>query len=837
MPKPVESRSVTDRVSSPSARSDADETQPVAGLVGAPTDTRFGPPAARGEVGTLGPYRIVKLLGRGGMGVVYAALDTRLERRIALKVMLPKFAADRADRDRFLREARAVARIKHDNVVAVYEADERNGVPYFAMEFLAGYPLNEYLQKKGTPTVPQVLRIAVETAAGLAAVHKIGLVHRDIKPANLWLEAPHGRVKVLDFGLVRLVDADVELTQNGALLGTPSYMSPEQGRGERVDHRADLFSLGAVMYRLCTGQPPFFGASTMAVLTALATEEPTPVRELNPAVPEPLAALIHQLLAKRADARPRSADEVLKRLRAIAQNRPVSPARGMEQPQSELPVVYVSLPVTAVSDANPFADIDMTETEIVSPQTVAPSAAPARKRADGRWLWAAAGFAALLALASGITIIIKNKDGTETKIEVPDGSTVTVKDKGGKTLAKVGPEPKPKPAVATDPERRAAESVMSLGGIVRIDGMDRDLRAVADLPRERFTLTTASFEDSKRVTEEGLAHFKDCKELAVLNLGYTNVTDAGLAHFKDCKRLYKLVLWRTEISDAGLAHFKDCTEVRELLLDGVKLTDDGLAHFKGCKSLEVLSIPATGVTDAGLAQLKGHKALRVLIAPDTPVTDAGLEHLKKLKELRELHLGGTRVTDAGLEHLRKLEALTHLGLGGTAVTDAGLVHVTELDQLQQLNLGGTRVTDAGLDHVKENKGLTFLWLNDTKVTDAGVKSLKGLKNLYHLNLRNTPVTDAGLAHLTGLKELRELFLEGTPVTDAGLATLTELKGLHHLMLIDTAVTDAGLAHLKGLKELKTLRLQGTKVTAKGVADFQAAVPECKVEHTADVAEK
>src|SRR5262249_46369501 len=160
----------------------------------------------------------------------------------ALKVMLPRYATDPAARARFLREARAAARVKHDNVVTVYEADERDGVPYIAMEFLEGYPLDEYLRKKGCPPIPQALRIAAEAAAGLAAAQNLGLVPRDVKPANLWLEAPQGRVKVLDFGLARPVDAEAELTRAGAVVGSPAYMSPEQARGERVDHRTDLFS-------------------------------------------------------------------------------------------------------------------------------------------------------------------------------------------------------------------------------------------------------------------------------------------------------------------------------------------------------------------------------------------------------------------------------------------------------------------------------------------------------------------------------------------------------------------------------------------------------------------
>jgi serine/threonine protein kinase len=688
MSVPSEPRLKVETAAAPSARSDVDETVASPPAADASTVCGFDPPAAGGEVGTLGPYRVVKELGRGGMGAVYAAVDTRLDRQIALKVMLPASAADANAKGRFLREARAAARIKHDNVVTVYEADERLGVPYIAMEFLDGYPLDGYLKKKGNPAVPQVLRIAAEVAAGLAAAHKIGLVHRDIKPANLWLEAPHGRVKVLDFGLAKPVNAEVELTQSGAIVGTPAYMSPEQARGEKVDSRTDLFSLGGVLYRLCTGKLPFPGPSTMAVLTALGTQEPPPVRDVNPDVPEQLAALIHQLLAKRADARPQSAAEVVKRLRAIAATLATPRALPVNPSASEPQVVYVPIEVTAAPDASPFADLDEPDTESASR---APVAAPVRKKPGRRWRAVAAGFAAFSALVlCGVIVVIRNKDGTETKIEVPDGATVTVKGKDGKTLAQVGQELKP--VVAADPDRKAAEWVIAQGGSVRVDGADEDIKAVAELPKDRFTVT--------QVTLDG-----------------------------------------TKVSDAGLVYLKDLKGLTELYLDGTKVTDAGLVYLKDLKGLTELTLRSTAVTDAGLARLKGLNGLTQLYLNSTAVTDAGLVHLKEFKVLTGLNLCNTAVTDAGMVHLK---GLTWLSLNDTAVSDAGLERLKDLKGLTQLYLSRTAVTDAGLVHLKGLKGLTELYLIRAKVTDAGLVHLKELKGLTWLELRKTGVTAKGL---------------------------------------------------------------------------------------------
>ena len=238
------------------------------------------------EIGRLGGYRVLKELGRGGMGAVYQAEDPKLKRLVALKVMLPRLAADASARRRFLREAQAMAAVHHDHVVTIYQVEEDNGVPFLAMEFLQGMPLDKWLKDGRKPNLAQILRMGREIAEGLAAAHARGLIHRDVKPGNIWLDSDHkGRVKILDFGLVRVGTDDVHLTHSGAIVGTPAYMSPEQGAGQKVDARTDLFSLGCILYRFCTGAMPFAGDTTMALLTALAIADPKPVRELNPDTP------------------------------------------------------------------------------------------------------------------------------------------------------------------------------------------------------------------------------------------------------------------------------------------------------------------------------------------------------------------------------------------------------------------------------------------------------------------------------------------------------------------------------------------------------------------------
>ncbi len=307
----------------------------------------LGPPQAVGELGRFGPYPVLGELGRGGMGVVFLAEDPRLGRRVALKVMRPSLAANPAARRRFLREARAVAALTHDNVVPVFHAGEEDGLPYLLMPVLHGETLETRLQREGRLPPAAVLRLGTEVAEGLYHAHQHGLVHRDVKPGNVWVEAGTGRVKVLDFGLVRAADEAGALTNQGALLGTPSYMAPEQiepAAAVPVDHRCDLFALGCILYRACTGTPPFHGAGVSATLWAVLNHRPPPPRSLAPDVPEALSDLVVQLLSKDPGRRPASAAAVAAALRQAG----AEPAAKPDRPRRRRWLALAALPLLSL---------------------------------------------------------------------------------------------------------------------------------------------------------------------------------------------------------------------------------------------------------------------------------------------------------------------------------------------------------------------------------------------------------------------------------------------------------------------------------------------------------
>ena len=275
----------------------------------------LGPTDDPESLGRIGGYEVTGVIGAGGMGVVLKAHDRSLDRIVAIKVMSPHLASSGSARKRFAREAKAAAAVLHPNVIAIHSVASEDSNPYLVMPFVRGASLQKRIDSQGPLPLKDTLRIGAQIAAGLAAAHEQGLVHRDIKPANILLEGGVERVTITDFGLARAVD-DASMTCSGVIAGTPQYMSPEQARGEPIDARSDLFSLGGVLYVMCTGRSPFRAETTYGVLHRITNDKPTPVCEINTDVPVWLGHVIERLMAKRPEGRFESAAQVAELLEA-----------------------------------------------------------------------------------------------------------------------------------------------------------------------------------------------------------------------------------------------------------------------------------------------------------------------------------------------------------------------------------------------------------------------------------------------------------------------------------------------------------------------------------------
>jgi len=274
--------------------------------------------AASGDIAALrialtGQYAIERELGRGGMGIVVLARDERLDRQVALKVLPPALAEQTETRERFLREARMAAQLSHPNIVPVYRADDIGGFAFFAMGFVDGETLGERIRDRTTLPPADVVRVLREVAWALAYAHARGIVHRDVKPENILLERSSGRAIVTDFGIARS-DVNPALTQDGHVLGTVHYMSPEQCSGDPLDGRSDLYALGCVGFFALSGRLPFEGTSAQSILVAHATKEPPLLRSIAPTVPASLAAVIDRCLRKLPDERYATGEELAEAL-------------------------------------------------------------------------------------------------------------------------------------------------------------------------------------------------------------------------------------------------------------------------------------------------------------------------------------------------------------------------------------------------------------------------------------------------------------------------------------------------------------------------------------------
>ncbi len=747
------------------------------------------------EIGRLGEYRVLEVLGVGGMGVIFQAEDPKLERLVALKVMKPTVAASRSEKERFLREAKSTASIEHDNIVRIYQVGEDRGVPFIAMEFLRGESLQHSLRRRGKLDQRDLLRIGKEIAAGLAAAHDRGLIHRDIKPDNIWIEADSGRAKILDFGLVRAMGDDASLTRTGVVVGTPKYMAPEQAQGLPVDNRCDLFSLGSVLYHLATGEAPFSGDNITATLIAVASEDPKAIDEINAEIHPALVRLIMRLLSKDPDQRPQSADEVVQAIADI-----------------ELKLAAKHAPLASTTNL----------TQIV-PQGVHKDSMPTRRANIGagheppRFPRRRVGLfygAATLFLLVGIIFFVQTKDGT-IRVEINDPN-IKVAIKGtGITLSQadqdkditVAPGEKTLVVQRGDFKFETNKLVLKKGETVTVRvellagkiqvRQDEKLIGEKPLPRGGSLVTqteppgTASrwqptpeqqrFFDAvvKVAPEQQVEAVRE--KLQEVNPGF----DGKIEHEVENGRVVELRFLTDRVT--GIWPVRALRDLERLDCSGSSNFKGGLADLSPLAGMALTVLHCSHTHVADLSPLTGMKLAR-LGCHYTHVSD--LAPLKEMA-LTDLDCRGTQIAD--LSPLAGMP-LTKLHCDSTRITDLSPLKGMPLTLL---HCGATRVSD-----LSPLQGLPLTWLSIEGAQVADLSPLRGLL-LTYLSCARTRVTQ--LTSIQGMP-LEKLYCGGTRISDLSPLRGMPLKFLH---CGTTQVSD--LSPLKGMP-LATLYFDFTQVS-------------------------
>ncbi len=702
---------------------------------------RFLAPPGGDELGRLGPYRVIRELGRGGMGIVFEAEDTALHRRVALKVMQPSQATDEVARQRFLAEARATAAIEHEHIVVIHQVGEAEGVPYLAMQLLRGESLAARLDRVPQLPITDAIRIALETARGLAAAHARKLIHRDIKPANIWLDAQGDRVKLVDFGLVRDLAGNSKLTLSGAISGTPAYMSPEQVEEQSLDARTDLFSLGCVMYRLLAGRLPFHGQTLVSILTAVTQSTPPAVDVLNPSVPHELGLLVNRLLAKDRDARPASADEVVAELQRIA-----------EFYVNELPVVTSPTPIASNLD-----------------------------RGGRGWVIGLASAAAAAAFLLGLWVIVRNKDGNEiARIEVPEGGSVTTQTDN--PLKTNSPVKVPTDTIAGGPvekwplnthgsksyfdaQRAFAEWAISVGAKLGLDNPGYGAISLEQLPKTPFRVQGVWLSGSAptKVAESDLARLEDVPELLTLSLSDMPLSSAGRERIGRFVNLRDLELTNCgAVDDVFVDRVGNMAGLTSLAFADCGLIDKAMTERIGrLVKLNKLILDRCGLIDEALKPLAGLREMEVLfLQGNKQLTDEAFEHLQAMRKLKTLFItAGQGIRGRKVSFLQGCEALEKLNLQSN-IDDEGLSEIAKLKHLSAVVVAGS-YTDKGLESLGKLSNLNGFSINSKNITDSGLnKLIRKYRLTEAVNLANTPATDAVIDALTEQKALKQIDLPG-----------------------------------------------------------------------------
>lgn len=729
----------------------------------------------------IGKFEIKGILGEGAFGRVFLGFDAELERQVAIKVPKPEeLTADL--RDRFLREARATAKIHHPNVCPVYEVGTEGEVPYMVMYYLAGTTLGAHLEKCKVLPPLNAVALTQRLALGMAAAHEKNVIHRDLKPQNILFDPERQLALITDFGLARIGGQSSHGTAAGSVFGTPLYMSPEQARGEmgEVGPLSDVYSLGVIFYRMLTGDVPFNG-SIYEVLLQHCEAPPVLPSLARRGLDARLNALCLKAMAKKPTERYPSAKAFAE---ALGDFLHAGSTAWLAADETHGTPVPTATPVSPDSDSRRGLNSSGKRKSLPpgSPSPLPPHSDPLPLAEDDE-----SGGLRLKILLGGIALLF-------VFIFVAVGVLVATRQRGPSVHAELPPDPDPdpnpavvdpkpvpgpdkpvrpvKPLVPPTPangfaghafdqeaERRAAAWVLSQGGVVQIvpkgaaggaGGTNKafsgalPITRVEDLPAA-FTVAFISLrgrpdllDEAFRTNLEGLSG-----PVQILLRECDQITDETVKIFASIPKLTSLGLFRTP-----------------------RVTDASLTVFQGHPALEELSLMHTGITKAGIKQIAKLPALArfVIDLEDSNSWLADLAPLINLTDLTVFARDASELTEPGLVHLKAFKKLTRLALNGRNVTDDWLAKIAELNSLVRLDLVNTRVFGPGLVHLKKLPQLKTLILEDSLVRDEGMAYLADCARLEEVDLTGTGVGDTGARSLRRVSTLRKIVLSRTDVS-------------------------------------------------------------------------
>lgn len=637
-------------------------------------------------------YQMIGVIGEGGWSTVYKAKDIKLNRLVAVKLLHRHLVSSAEKVKRFQQEAESAAQLTHNNVVVTYDFGVlADGQPYIVMEFLSGRSLNTLLMEEGRIPYKRLIDLMLPVCEGMHTAHEKGLVHRDLKPANIFVtrdKAGEEVVKIVDFGLAKVVEtgqglAAASLTETGATLGTPAYMSPEQCMGRTLDRRSDIYAIGCIMYEALLGEKPFTGETPFDCMLKHLNEPPLAfANQHSPvSVPPSLERAVFRCLAKDPAHRFQTAKELSTELRRAAVE-----TCGTPMGQSAI-------------------------SRIISPKKqISPMIA--------------ASVALALAASVGLYAIFHKadqQDKTEKKqaeIEKQESSL----DKFNTALDET--------SLSIIDSRRITDEILrerlkAYSGYQELDlsdsrVSDKGIEMLVGLPR----LKTLVLRRCYKITDAGMTSLSKIPTLAEIDVRDTKVTTAGIAKLVNLPELESLWISGKDLGDDCCAIVGQMKHLLLLQADDTNFGDSGIQK---------------------LSPLAKH--LKQLRLDNTRVGDAGLKTIGTFKQLVRLNLSGTKVTDAGIASLAGLSAMRQFSLQNTRVSDKSLPSIAKMTALEELSVAECKITDAGVKIIGEMKALLILSLANTGVTDAGLPYLYGLSHLMKLNVRDTPTTEAAITKL------------------------------------------------------------------------------------------